>query len=147
MIIINYNLKTDFESDILNAKSVLLKKNVTCVAIHGKEEIESSKSGIKPLLSWIDGSRNLNGASIADRVIGRAAAWLDVLLDPISVYSPVVSVDAVSILMSHNIILYCDKIVPMILNRLNTAPCPLDACLKDINNSMRALSIIRSKIG
>lgn len=48
-------------------------------------------------------------------------------------------------LESHGITVHTDKIVPGIINRLSTDPCPFEAAVMDIAESRDALLAIRDK--
>ena len=61
--------------DIDKAKS-LLKDDKTLVLVKDNEIIDSKLSGIKPLLTFLDKKTNLEGFSLADKIIGKAQAML-----------------------------------------------------------------------
>ena len=53
--------------------------------------LTSTERGVKPLLQWLDGENRVKGFSAVDKVVGRAAAFLYVLLEVKEVYAGVMS--------------------------------------------------------
>ena len=60
-------------SDLDRAKA-LLTGGTTCAIIRGARCETSCLRGVKPLLGWLEG--DWRGAAAADKVVGRAAAFL-----------------------------------------------------------------------
>ena len=76
-------------------------------------------------------SEFLNGASVADKVVGKAAASLMVLAKIREAYAEVVSQPALDLLRSSGISVIYEKVVPYIINRAGTGLCPLETrCIK-----------------
>lgn len=72
----------------------------------------------------------LNGASVADKVVGKAAASMMVLAKLKEVYADIVSQPALDLLESNRIRITYGNIVPYIINRAGTDLCPLETrCL------------------
>ena len=67
-------------SDLENAKQILLEGGYTCVLCRGKEIYTATARGVRPLVDWLDSGLDLRGFSAADKVVGRATAFLYVLL-------------------------------------------------------------------
>jgi len=68
----------------------------------------------------------LHGASVADKVVGKAAASLMVLAKIKEAYAEVVSQPALDLLRSSGISVIYAKVVPCIINRAGTGLCPLE---------------------
>lgn len=66
-------------------------------------------------------------ASLADKVVGKAAAALMVLAGVKEVYADVISQSAHDLLEKNRVRLGYGKIVPHIINRMRTGLCPLEA--------------------
>ena len=73
-------MKTDINVQTLKAKKLLEKNGYTCVLIKDEKEIFSFERGVKPLLNFIDKGEDFYGFFVADKVVGKAAAFLYVLL-------------------------------------------------------------------
>lgn len=72
----------------------------------------------------------LNGASVADKVVGKAAASMMVLAKVKDVYADVVSQSALDLLESNRVRITYGNIVPYIINRTGTDLCLLETrCL------------------
>lgn len=68
----------------------------------------------------------LKGASLADKIVGKAAAALMALAEVREVYADVVSRPALDLLADNNISVSYGIIVPHIINRIKTGWCPLE---------------------
>lgn len=68
----------------------------------------------------------LNGASLADKVIGKAAATLMVLGGVREVYADIICLSAIDLLRNNRIQLNYGIVVPNIINRTKTGLCPLE---------------------
>ena len=66
--------------DMTKARSLLESGDYTCVVCHGDTVHTATERGVKPLLNWLDEGMDLRGFSAADRVVGRATAFLYCLL-------------------------------------------------------------------
>lgn len=109
------------------AKGILHKGGFTFVAINGEKEFVSSLLGIAPLLSILKNTPDmLDGAAVADKVIGKAAAMLMAYGNVSEVYAGVVSEHALPVFERAGITLLYDKVVPHIRNRAGTGMCPME---------------------
>ncbi len=73
----------------------------------------------------------LRGASVADKVVGKAAASLIALAKIKEIYADVISQPAFDLLKNNGINVMYEKVVPHIINRAGTGLCPLEArCMK-----------------
>lgn len=88
---------------------------------------QGTRDGIGELLEALEtlGS-SVHGASLADKIVGKAVAMVAVYGGLSAVYSPLASEAARSMLARHHIDLKADRIVPLILNRRNDGPCPME---------------------
>ncbi len=70
-------------------------------------------------------------ASVADKVVGKAAASLMALAKVKDVYAAVISQPALDLLRNNEIHVIYEKVVPHIINRAGTGLCPLESrCMK-----------------
>ena len=79
------------DRNLVYAKELLEKENFTCVLWYGEHLYTSRERGVKPLLEWLDQGLDLSSFSAADKVVGKAAAFLYVLLGVSRVYASVIS--------------------------------------------------------
>ena len=125
------------------AVEALLEKNATCVIITDNEMKVSHERGVKPLLMLIDQNCDVCGGVSADKVVGKAAAMLYILLGIGELYACVISELALKALSNSNIKVRYDKVVPMIRNRTDTGFCPMEQAVKDIDEPTEALRAIK----
>ena len=62
--------------DLERCKAILENENLTCVVKQGDKVLKTTDRGIKPFMQWIESGENLHGAVAADKVVGKAAAFL-----------------------------------------------------------------------
>ena len=73
------------------ANELLMADAFTCVILKGEHLYTSKSRGVKPLLDWYDDETDLKNGYAADKVVGKAAAYLYVLLEIRAVYTCVIS--------------------------------------------------------
>lgn len=135
-------MKTDTEK----ALAILNAQGYTCVVCKGEYIHTATERGVKPLLGWLDNGVNLTGYCAADRVVGRATAFLYCLLGVEEVYAHVISHPAVQVLKAHGIGVQAGKYVEGIINRKGTGPCPFESAVMEIGDAATALEAIRKKL-
>ena len=133
-------------NDLIRARSLLDTGSYTCVVCRGEAVHTATERGVKPLLSWLDAGLNLGGFSAADRVVGRATAFLYCLLGVKEVYAGVMSRPAAEVLRSHGIAAEAGQLVEGIINRKGTGPCPFEAAVMEITDAEKALTAIRERL-
>lgn len=131
----------------LDTAIVLLKNNdYTLAAVSDKSEITSRHRGVKPLLDIINGKTDLNGYSVADKVIGKAAALLYVLLKPDEIFAFTISRPALDVLSQNHIEIKYDTLTEAIRNRDNTGFCPMESTVLDTLDPYEAIELIKKKL-
>ena len=133
-------------ADLKNACTQLDAGNYTCVLCKGDATYTATTRGVSPLLHWVEEGFDLTGFSAADRVVGRGAAFLYVLLGVKEVYARIMSRPAAEVLQSHGIAVSADTLVDGIINRQGTGPCPFEAAVLNIHTAPEALTAIRAKM-
>ena len=132
-------------SDLESAKSLLLEGGYTCVLTRHETVYTATARGVKPLVDWLDSGLDLRGYSAADKVVGRATAFLYVLLGVREVHSLVMSTPARQALEAGGIAASCDRVVSGIINRRGDGPCPFEDAVLGITDPLEALTAIRKK--
>lgn len=133
-------------SDIEKAKSLLKSGGYTCVLCSEDKVYTSTERGVKPLLAWIDGGTDMSGFSAADKVVGKAAAFLYVILGVKAVYAGVISEPAEKVLTENGIAVEYGTLTDAIRNRAGTGFCPMETAVKNISEPYAALEAVRRKI-
>lgn len=128
------------------ARMILEEKGYTCVLRKDERLYTTTERGVKPLVRWLTEGTDLRGFSAADKVVGKATAYLYVLLGVKEVYAHIMSVSAEEVLTRHGITAAPGKLVENIINRQGTGICPFEAAVLDIHTPEEALAAIREKM-
>ncbi len=135
------------KNNLENVKKILDEHiSYTCVIQTKSGVFHSTERGVKPLLSCLESGQDFSGCVAADKVIGKAAAFLYVLLKADAVYANIISGPAKKVLLQYDIEVSYDQEVEAIRNRTNTGYCPMETAVWDIDNPEEALVAIRKKI-
>ena len=130
--------------DIELAKRKLAAEALSVVVVKlGKTMFTSRAPGVKSLIEAIrEFGPSLAGASIADKVVGKAAALLCVYTKASRVYGCVMSALGSDVLKNFFIPFEHDTLVPNILDRHGTGMCPFEKLVLGINSPEEAFSAI-----
>lgn len=131
--------------DLNRARALLTEGGYTCVLCRGEVFHTATHRGVKPLVDWLDSGLDLHGFSAADKVVGRATAFLYVLLGVRAVHALVMSTPAKEVLVANGITALCDREVSGIINRRGDGPCPFEEAVLGITDPAEALAAIRKK--
>ena len=104
-------------TDLEQAKRILAEQGCTCVLVRGDTVHIGTDRGIKPLVLWLEAGTDCRGFSAADKVVGRATAFLYARLGVKEVYAAVMSRGAIEVLQAFGIAHSCESQVEAILNR------------------------------
>ena len=128
------------------AKKILAEEDCTCVLCGDGPTYQSQRRGVAPLLELLDSGRNVADFSAADRVVGKATAFLYCLLGVKRIYAGVMSEPAARVLQEAGIEHSWGKLVPGIRNRQNDGPCPMEYATRDCVAPEEALVAIRETL-
>lgn len=132
--------------DIIFATALLNSKGLTNVLVKDNSVYVSKQRGVAPLLGYLKGGKDFSGYCAADKVVGKAAAYLYVLLAVKEVYAVTASSHAADVFKRYGICFHCDNIAPAIKNRDGNGLCPMESAVLDINTPEEALEAIRAKL-
>lgn len=132
--------------DLIKAKEILISENHTCVLCKENAVFTSDLRGVKPLVKWYLEKTELEGFSAADKVVGKATAFLYVLLGVKRVFAKVISLPAKEVLENHGIEVSFNTLVPNIINRAGNGICPFELVVQDVDDETEAYKIIRLKM-
>ncbi len=127
------------------AKTLLKTRNFTLVAISSDDKVfTSSDRGVKPLLHLLENEKDfLKGASVADKVIGKAAALLMVLGGIKEVHTNIISEPAAEVFEKHRIPFFYEEKVKRIINRKGDGLCPMETLCMDVEEPSEAFEKIK----
>ena len=132
--------------DLEKARSLLEKENCTCVICRGEDVILDHRRGIRPLMELLESGQDFRHFCAADRVVGKAAAFLYCLLGIRAIYARVISTPALQVLQSCGIDTHYDTRVSAIRNRTGDGFCPMDTAVWDLKDPKKAPDAIREAL-
>lgn len=110
-----------------NLIDLLHSGNYSCVIRNDNEIRTFSQRGVADLYDLLKKEPGfLNGASIADKVVGKAAAALMILGGIKELYTDLISEPAIELLNDSNVEVVYKHSVPFIQNRDKSGWCPLE---------------------
>ena len=128
----------------------LLKNGHHAIVIDNGTIATYDTKGIATLLQMVNQDTSpLKGATVVDKVVGKAAAALMILGGVTRLHALLISEGALSLLSATDIKVSYDQQVPYIINRTKTDWCPMEQacqhcltpedCLKQIKNKISQL--------
>lgn len=134
------------EKDIDTARAAL-KGHARCVRCKNGEITVSEERGIRPMIDWLEADPEcLRGASVADKVVGRAAAMLMVYGGVSEVYTNVISVRALELLRENNIPCTYVNTCDAVSNRRGDGICPMERAVAPIKDPAEAFEKLKLKL-
>lgn len=128
------------------ARQMLESGSYTCVLTDGRKYWTSESRGVKPLVEFLQNDTP-KGLYAADKVVGRATAFLYVLLGIDSLYAKVISRPAIDVLTSNKIKVGYETAVDNIINRKKDGICPFEEVTLNITEPKEAYVAILKKLG
>ncbi|WMI80751.1 DUF1893 domain-containing protein [Anaerotignum sp. MB30-C6] len=130
------------------ARAALAGEGVTFAAVSTQGELRTStQKGIAPIMEILKSEAQfLEGAYVADKVIGKAAALLLVKGKISHLYAGVMSAHAAEALKENNIPFEYGKSVPYIINRRKDGMCPMEATVLEETNVEEAYLKLQNKL-
>ena len=126
------------------AKEML--KDHSLALVKNEKVYLSDLKGVKPLLDFLKNNVDLEGFSLADKVIGKGVAFLILKAKIKNVYTKIISKPALDLLIKNGIEVYYDLLVENIINRTKTDLCPIEKVVLDVNDVDIAYQKIINKL-
>ena len=137
-------------TDLEQAKMRLAEGGFSCVVVRNGKETVSLERGVKPLLDWLQqDNRFFAEASVADKVIGKAAAMLFVKANVKAVFAKTLSLAGRDYLDQHGIPVTFETLTERIMNREQTDVCPMERAVADtddVDEGCRILQITLNEV-
>lgn len=128
------------------AKELLETGGYTCVLTDGERVHTSVLRGVRPLVQLVENKLPTAGFSAADKVVGKATAYLYVLLGVRGLYAQVISRPALEVLQAAGITVRYDTLVGHIINRQGDGICPFEEAVLGIHTPEEAKAAIFAKM-
>jgi hypothetical protein len=134
-------------ADLHLAKMTLNQKNLSLViAKNGKLLFETESHGIGDLLKAIQQlRRKMNCSSVADRIVGRAAALLFAYSGVHAVFAIIISESGTEILKSNHIFYEFERWVPCVLDPKRIDVCPFEKLVAEFSNPKEAYGELKAR--
>ena len=126
--------------DLERAREILREEKWSLVIVKNGEVIFSSSSpGISSILQAIEdlGDR-ISGASVADKVIGKAAALLFAYSRIKGAYAVILSIEGLNTLRKNRILVDYENLVLRILNKSGKDICPFEKIVLEVESPSQA---------
>ena len=132
-------------TDLEIAKSQLYDENLTLAIVKNGSLLYSTKSHrISGFLDAIEKcGENLQDASLADRVVGKAVALLCAYSKIKEVYAAVISRKAQAVLKQNKIACQWNELVTNVLDTNRSGTCPLEKAAAEISDPEKAYRTLK----
>ncbi len=134
------------DAELKMAVDLLAQGGCTCVLNRGGQLLPLTQRGIRPLLALLDSGNDYRNTCAADKVVGKAAAFLYCLLGIRALYARIISQPALDTLYHAGIAVQFDTLVPAIRNRTDTGLCPMESAVWDLDDPALAPEILRQTL-
>lgn len=132
-------------TDLERAKAAL-RPPYTLVLCRDGELLTSDRRGVAPMVAFLREGQTLAGYAAADRVVGKAAAWLFILAGVRAVYADTLSEGGRELLSCHGIPVQWKALTPAIRNRDDTDLCPMEQAVAEAADAADALRRIEARM-
>lgn len=122
-----------------------LSGHTICLCKDGKC-IFSEKRGISPMMDFIEGGVDLTGFSVADVVVGKAAALLFVKCGIQRVFAKTLSEYGKKMLEKYGITYEYETLTEKIINRAGTDICPMEKAVLSTDNAEEAYILLQNQL-
>jgi hypothetical protein len=138
--------REEMSTDLEIAKKELTVNHVSLSIVNrGKILFESTSKGLKDLFIAVDRlGTSLKNASIADQIVGKAAAFLIVYSRADSVFAVIITEEGLKLLEQNHISAEFQKIVPNVLNKEKTDICPFEKSVMNCRDAKEAFGILKN---
>ena len=133
-------------TDVERAKALLTEGGYTVVLCHGDATHTDTRRGVVPLLALLDRGEDVSAFAAADKVVGKAAAFLYLRLGVAILHAAVISTSALDLLAAHGVTVTYDTLVPAIRNRSGDGYCPMETVTLPLTAPVEAEVAIRKRL-
>ncbi len=114
----------------------------------GEVIFSSGSKGVAPLVEAVDafGREGLMGVVTADRIVGRAAALLNIYMGAVEVHALLISASAKEVLGSHGVGFVFREETDVIKMRDGVVFCPFERLVQGVSDPEEAYLMIRAKL-
>ena len=133
-------------ADLTRARALLAQGEYTVVLCRDDVTYTDTRRGVAPLLALLDSGTDVSDFSAADKVVGKAAAFLYLRLGVVILHATVISAPALDLLAAHGVTVTYDTLVPAIRNRAGDGYCPMETVTLPLTDPVEAEVAIRKRL-
>lgn len=113
----------------------LLEDNSLLLLQDDKIIFSSKEKGVKPLLDYYHAfGSSKEELIVIDKIMGRGAILLAQLVNARTVYTPIISQDALNLANEYHMNIHYQQVVPYIINNQATGRCPIESSVLNISD-------------
>jgi hypothetical protein len=133
-------------NDLQIAKAMLISQNLTLCIVKSEELVYmTTQRGVSGFLEALEKKGNgLEAASVADKVVGKAVAFLCAYAKIRAVYASIISCKAQTVLRRYHAHCEWDNLVEDILNSDGTSVCPFEKQAEQALNPLDAYKKLKA---
>lgn len=122
--------------------------NKTILIYEGDTVVFTSEhKGVRPMMDYMKAyGPSETPLTVVDRIMGRGAVMLAVLINAKTIKTPIMSASALALAKAHNLNLEAGEIVPYIVNREGNGQCPIESSVLDIEDVHEGYEAIKAAI-
>jgi hypothetical protein len=132
-------------NDLALAKQTFQGNNYAFVLVKEERVLATgTQEGVGELLAVVAAlGDKLQGASLADKIVGKAVAMVAAFAGLAVVYTPLGSEAAIRVCQDYGILFQADHVVPLIRNKRNDGPCPMERLTLPLEQPGEAVAALR----
>ena len=131
-------------TDLQTAKNNLAGHTI-CLCKNG-DCLYSEKRGIAPMMNFIADGTDLSGYSVADIVVGKAAALLFIKCGIKEVFAKTLSQSAKKVLEDNGVLCTYETLTERIINRAGTDICPMEKAVLNTSDPEEAYTLLKQTL-
>lgn len=133
-------------NDLEYARQLFLEGAYAFVLVRDGQVIATgTRDGVGELLDVLSElGQVLRGASLADKIVGKAVAMIAIEAGISHIYTPLGSRAAEQALQAYGIPFSAERIVPLIRNKRDDGPCPMEKLTLPLTDPGEAVAALRA---
>lgn len=107
----------------------------------------SEYKGVRPMMVYMEEfGPSQEPLTVVDRIMGRGAVMLAVLINAKTIKTPIISAPALALAKTHHLTVEAEKVVPYIINREGNGQCPIERSVLNIEDVQEGYQAIKAAI-
>ncbi len=134
------------EDALRSAVNLIREGTATCVVVRDNRIVHTSTgAGLDPVIRLYERGV-LKGASVVDKIVGKASAMVLILGGVKSCYGVTMSRSAEAYLKAHRVSAAWDTLVETIADRSGGGVCPMEQTVREIDDPAEGLAALKKKL-